>query len=84
MRFLRSRGRVLAQQMLDELEAVRPGASVALHADAINELSRWDEVRVLAVPESQTDSGCSVAGAYVDDDVPPVIAVAESASRGRQ
>lgn len=84
-RFVRSRGRELAQQMLDELEARRPSSSLALHEDALTELRCWDDVRLLAVPESQTDSGCSVAGAYVDDDVPPpVIAVAESASLGRQ
>lgn len=82
-RFLRSRGRELAEQMLDVLETARPEASSALQADAISELGSWNDVRLLAVPESQTDSGCSVAGAYVED-VPPVIAFAQSASRGRQ
>lgn len=83
-RFLRSRGRHLAQQMLNVLEATRPGASSALRADAISELDGWDDLRVRPVPESQTDSGCSVAGAYIEQSVPPVIAVAESASRGRR
>jgi hypothetical protein len=83
-RFLRSRGRELAQQMLAELEVLRPGAALALNDDALIELNRWDDLRLVSVPESQTDSGCSVAGAYVDDGVPPVIAVADSASRGRQ
>jgi Zn-dependent peptidase ImmA (M78 family) len=70
--------------MLEALEAERPGATRALRTDAITELESWHDLRVRTVPESQTDSGCSVAGAYVDDEVPPVIAVALSASRGRQ
>lgn len=83
-RFLRSRGRELAEQMREVLEGMRPGSSRALQADAITEMSTWGDVVLRTVPESQTDSGCSVAGAYLDEVVPPVIAVAQSVSRGRQ
>lgn len=66
------------------IEAVRPGASAALSADPIRQLAAWPGIAVMAVPPVETDGGCSVAGGYFADVDPPVLAVADDASRGRR
>lgn len=78
-----------AALMLAAVEKLRPGSAQRLSDDPFAELTRHDGVAVRLVPDSHTRSGsssseCSVAGAYVDDADPPVLAVAASASAGRR
>jgi hypothetical protein len=70
--------------MLTELETVWPDAAGLLAGGALQALQCWEQVVVRIVPEAQTDAGCSVAGAYLDTEQPPVIAVATSASSPRR
>lgn len=71
--------------MLDLVERTRPGALDRLRGDALTELGTWPEIQVQLVPEvSPSVNGCSVAGSYDDDLVPPALRVAESASRRRR
>jgi hypothetical protein len=71
--------------MLDLMERAKPGALDRLRVDAIAELSAWRDVQVQLVPEvSSSVDGCSVAGSYEDELVPPALRVAESASPRRR
>lgn len=79
--------RVAAAQvdaMLAELELRWPGGVDALRQRTVDTLAAWTEVVVRPVPESDADADCSVAGAYVAGESPPVIAVAQSLSPGRR
>lgn len=73
-----------ARLMLQRLEAGWPGAAGRLHVDALAELDGWSEVEVHRVPDTATQSRCSVAGGYVHSTVPPTLTVTESLSTGRQ
>lgn len=66
------------------LEALRPGACAALRLDPFGELDGWTEIEVRKISEGRSSDGCSVAGAYLDEETPPVLAVARSQSTGRQ
>ena len=55
-----------------------------LAQDPIAVLSSLPDVEVRSVSESQADAGCSVAGAYLEQEDPPVLAVAASLSIGRR
>jgi len=70
-------------KVMDSLEVVWPGAASELVVDPCGALAAWDQVELRYVPAVETDSRCSVAGAYVWDD-PPVLAVARSTSAGRR
>lgn len=70
--------------MAAALERARPGAADSLANHTLQHLSTWDDIAVRAVPESQTNVGCSVAGAYLASLTPPVLAVADSLSAGRR
>lgn len=65
------------------LEAFWPGAASALVVDPCGALEAWDQVELRYVPAVETDSRCSVAGAYIWDE-PPVLAVARATSAGRR
>lgn len=80
----RRAGQAQADAMLDLLASVDPDLLKALLIDPAAALRQHTGVTVLSVPESQTDTGCSVAGGYVSDTVPPTLAVATSVSAGRQ
>lgn len=73
-----------ARQMLQRLEATRAGAADQLHADALGELEDWDDVKLRRVPDTATQSRCSVAGGYVHSTIPPTLTVTESRSVRRQ
>src|SRR6266498_1701412 len=81
---LRSRARKQASTMLAELETMWPGASDQLTVNAVDAIGSWDQVAVRLVPDSETDAGCSVAGAYIAEMTPPVVAIAVAASAGRR
>ncbi|MFI7131283.1 ImmA/IrrE family metallo-endopeptidase [Nonomuraea sp. NPDC050153] len=75
--------------MLQVLEQLSPGAVVRLGTDPFTTLSTFPDLEVRLVPESGTGdrvetSGCSVAGVYISDAVPPILAVATSTSAGRR
>jgi hypothetical protein len=67
-----------------KLEELWPGASAELAHDPCAVIEEWDEVRLRYVPAVETDSRCSVAGAYIWEETPPVLAVARAASAGRR
>ena len=67
-----------------ELEARWPGGAIFWVWTPSRALTGWAEVEVRMVPESAADAGCSVTGAYLNDDGLPVIAIAESVSPGRR
>jgi hypothetical protein len=78
-----------ATAMMTALQRLRPGAAERLAVDPFVELSSWPDLAVRLVPETDVAAGagrpvCSVAGVYVDDQTPPVLAVATSASPGRR
>ncbi|HTC69108.1 MAG TPA: ImmA/IrrE family metallo-endopeptidase [Acidothermaceae bacterium] len=81
-----SRVKVVAQveAMLNALEELAPGASARLALGAHRELSTWSSLVVRVIPETQTNPGCSVAGAYFAGESPPVLAVAAATSLGRR
>lgn len=72
------------EAMLAELERRWPGAAGALRQRTVDTLASWREVVVRAVPESDANAACSVAGAYVSNEDPPVVAIAQSLSPGRR
>ncbi|HEV2345817.1 MAG TPA: ImmA/IrrE family metallo-endopeptidase [Actinocrinis sp.] len=80
----RSQARAQAVRMLTELDTAWPDSADLLAGGALHALQSWEQVAVRIVAESQTDAGCSVAGAYLDRAQPPVIAVATAASSARQ
>ncbi|MGH3947582.1 MAG: ImmA/IrrE family metallo-endopeptidase [Pseudonocardiaceae bacterium] len=71
--------------MLDLLERDRPGVLDRLRVDALAELHTWPDVQVRLVAETSATAGrCSVAGSYDDDQQPPALYVARSASARRR
>lgn len=79
---------IIAEQvtaMLKYLDSLDPGLRGELFSDAIATLSVRDDVLVRLVPDIDvTSSPCSVAGAYLADNDPPILAVAESTSHRRR
>lgn len=78
-----------ARAMAEALDDVLPGIRHQLAEDPFAVLESRNDLAIRLVPEAQTrptagSPGCSVAGVYVDDEVPPVLAVAEAASAGRR
>lgn len=69
---------------LDELELRWPGAAAQLRQHTVDSLASWGQVTVRQVPESDADAECSVAGAYLGGNEPPIIAIADSLSPGRR
>jgi hypothetical protein len=70
--------------VIETLEALRPGACDELLHETCTVLSGWDELTLRYVPASETSASCSVAGAYIWDETPPVLAVARASSPGRE
>ncbi|MGR6919805.1 ImmA/IrrE family metallo-endopeptidase [[Actinomadura] parvosata] len=75
--------------MMRVLEQLSPGATARLGADPFATLSTFTDLEVRLVPESDTgarpgNAGCSVAGVYIAEAVPPILGVAVSASAGRR
>ncbi len=66
------------------LEAARPGATAHLGIDPLVELWTWNDITLRFVPAPQADHGCSVAGAYIADRTPPVLAIVNALSPGRR
>lgn len=72
------------EAMLVELEVRWPAAEARLRQGTVDTLAGFREVVVRSVPESDADAECTVAGAYLSAEIPPVVAVAESLSPGRR
>ena len=71
--------------MLAHLDAVDAELRAQLQRDAVSALAARADVSVRIVPDADVGgSGCSVAGAYITDSTPPILAVAASASHGRR
>ncbi len=66
------------------LEELWPGAAAELVDDPCSAIAAWDQVELRYVPAVEADSRCSVAGAYVWEEQPPVLAVARATSAGRR
>jgi IrrE N-terminal-like domain len=81
---LRSEAANQADAMLAVLDRDHPGARERLGADALGELDRWPDLRVLLVPDEAARQGCSVAGGYRHATRPPTLVVAASTSRRRR
>ncbi len=71
-------------KVMAKLDELWPGAAVELAPDPCSVIEGWDELRLRYVPAVETDSRCSVAGAYIWEETPPVLAVARAASAGRR
>lgn len=80
-RFEAERG---ATAVRDAIEALRPGACAALRENPLAEVGGWNEVEVRVISEHDTKGGCSVAGAYLQREKPPVLVVTRAQSTGRQ
>jgi hypothetical protein len=75
--------------MIAALDNLVPGMREPLAEDPFAVLESRTDLTVRLVPETETLSSaatpaCSVAGVYVDDATPPVVAVADAASPGRR
>jgi hypothetical protein len=70
--------------MFNELDQRWPEGVGLLRNDAMDSLALWGQVSVRLVPESDADADCSVAGAYLAEEAPPIVAVAASNSHGRR
>jgi hypothetical protein len=79
---LRSEAASQADAMLAVLDRDHPGARIRLGADALGELDRWPDLRVLLVPDEAARQGCSVAGGYRHATRPPTLLVAASTAAG--
>lgn len=66
------------------LEALRPGACAALRGDPFGEIEGWGEVEIRMISERDPKGGCSVAGAYLQQEKPPALVVTRSQSSGRR
>jgi hypothetical protein len=84
MNVLRSEAITQAERMLQVLGREWPQSRERLQRDALAELRRWPEVQIQAVPETQTDQRCSVAGGYVHTTTPPTLTVTMALSPGRR
>lgn len=81
-----SRGEVGAATttLMAKLEELWPGAAAELAHDPCGVIEGWDEFQLRYVPAVEADSRCSVAGAYIWEEDPPVLAVARATSAGRR
>lgn len=71
--------------MLGYIDTSEPKLRSQLFDDAIATLTARDDINVRLVPDREVDaSRCSVAGGYLADQAPPVLAISESASHGRR
>jgi hypothetical protein len=75
--------------MMRVLEQLSPGAATRLGTDPFATLPTFTDLEVRLVPEAETgarpgNAGCSVAGVYIHDAVPPILGVAVSTSAGRR
>lgn len=71
--------------MLDHTDTSDPGLRSQLFDDAVGTLTARHDIDVRLVPDQEVDaSRCSVAGGYLANHTPPVLAVSEAASRGRR
>jgi hypothetical protein len=75
--------------MIATLDNVKPELRAALFADAFTALGSQADLVVRLMPEAETGPQstaptCSVAGLYIADEQPPVLAVAAAASAGRR
>lgn len=71
--------------MLSHLQKIREEFEEELRTDSLGALGMWPQIELRSVPDYQLGSSvCSVSGAYLAESEPPVLAVAESASLGRQ
>ncbi|WP_162319850.1 ImmA/IrrE family metallo-endopeptidase [Nesterenkonia haasae] len=71
--------------MLDHIDMSEPELRSQLFEDAIATFTARDDIDVRLVPDREVDaSRCSVAGGYLADQMPPVLAISESASHGRR
>ena len=70
--------------MIEKLETLRPGATAVLRADALSEIKRWDELRVMEVSTKPSEAGCSLAGTYNHTTTPPTITLARSDGERRK
>lgn len=78
-----------ARAMAETLDSYLPGIRDQLAEDPFAVLTSRSDLVVQLVPEAETrpaagSPACSVAGVYVHDEVPPVLAVTEVASVGRR
>ncbi|MDQ1246383.1 MAG: Peptidase protein [Actinomycetota bacterium] len=80
----RSAARAQAHSIVAALERDDPALLSALMKDPFAALEAHAGVVVRVVPEAQTDGGCSVAGAYLAQETPPVLVATASASVGRR
>ncbi|MEY9967514.1 hypothetical protein ABIA33_005585 [Streptacidiphilus sp. MAP12-16] len=75
--------------MTRNLEERMPGVLERLREDPFDELSRWDDIKVIRVSADETrrsvdtGNGCSVLGQYNGEDTPPSITVVGSTGPGR-
>lgn len=76
--------RQYAAAVLTSAEETDPGLLARLEADPLSALATRADLRVVSVPEAASANGCSVAGAYFANRVPPALAVVSSASAGRR
>lgn len=72
-----------ASIMLDVLDELHPGARQALLHDAMSVIGNWNDVNVRIVDDAYSTGQCSVAGGYMEDDAPPTLIIADSASTRR-
>jgi hypothetical protein len=73
-----------ALAMLGVLDHMMPGRRDDLARDPIAVLRDWPDVVYREVPPADTDSRCSVAGAYYGTENPPLLTVADATSPGRR
>lgn len=73
-----------ARLMLQLLGETRLGAIDRLRTDALAELETWPDVQLRRVPDTVSETRCSVAGGYVHSTDPPTLTVTESLSRRRR
>jgi hypothetical protein len=77
-------GHVQAERMLAALEIKEPGLAGRLCLDPLAVLQARDDLRVEFVGETGMDGGCSIAGHYREEPVPPTLVVARSLSYRRR
>lgn len=78
-----------SESMIATLDDVKPDLRAALFADAFTALGSQTDLVVRLMPEAETGRqstgpSCSVAGVYIADEQPPVLAVAAATSAGRR
>ncbi len=73
-----------AARMLAVVQDTEPGLLVALTADALDTLDAHAGVTLRLVPETDSGSGCTVAGGYRPNERPPALLVTASLSHRRR